>query len=48
MKYDVTYLQPKDKGYSKQTATFLKIEDAIFWESLIKEKGAKEIQICPR
>jgi hypothetical protein len=48
MKYEVTYLKPKKKGYAKETATFLKIEDAFYWESLVKEQGAKEVIICPR
>jgi len=48
MKYEVHYLQPKKKGFSKQIATFLKLDDAIFWESHIKTQGAKEIIICPK
>lgn len=48
MKYDVIYEHPRKKGYSKQTATFLKIDDAIFWESYVKDKGAKNIKICPK
>ena len=43
--YQVTYLKPKKKGYSCQQATFLKIDDAIFWEHFVKEKGAKDIKI---
>jgi len=41
----VIYLKPKKKGYSKQIATFLSIDDAAFWEQVIKEQGAKDIQI---
>jgi hypothetical protein len=26
-------------------ATFLKIDDAIFWEEIIKQQGAKDIKI---
>lgn len=48
MKYEVRYLIPKKKGYAQQAATFLKIDDAIYWESIIKEQGAKEIIICPK
>ena len=48
MKYDVVYDQPKKKGFAKQTVTFLKIDDAFFWENFIKIKGCKNIQICPR
>ncbi len=48
MKFEITYLKPKKKGYAKQSATFLKIEDAFFWESVIKEQGAKDIIITPR
>ena len=32
MMYKVNYLKPKKKGYAKHTASFMKIEDAIFWE----------------
>jgi hypothetical protein len=46
MNYQVVYLKPKRKGhYSKQTATFLSIDDAAFWEQVIKKQGAKDIQI---
>lgn len=47
MKYQVQYMQPKKKGYAKQNAVFYKIEDAIFWENVVKEQGAKEIIIVP-
>ena len=30
-------MKPKKKGYAKQSATFLKIEDAVFWEQHVKE-----------
>jgi len=43
--YQVTYFKPKKKGYAYQQATFLKIDDAIFWEQLVKEQGAKDIKI---
>jgi len=46
--YQVNYLKPKKKGYAKQTATFLKIEDAVFWESVVKEQGATNIQILAK
>jgi hypothetical protein len=48
MKYEITYLKPKQKGYAKQSATFLKIEDAFFWESIVKKQGAKDIIIQPK
>jgi hypothetical protein len=48
MKFEITYLKPKKKGYAKQTATFLDIESAIFWESVVKEQGAKDIIITPK
>ncbi len=48
MKYDVIYEYPKKKGYSKQTATFLKIDDAFFWEDYVKTNGAKNIKVCPK
>ena len=37
MMYQVNYLKPKKKGYAKHTATFLKIEDAVFWEQYVKK-----------
>ena len=34
------------KGYAKQKATFLKIEDAVFWEEHVKKNlGAVDTQI---
>jgi hypothetical protein len=48
MKYEVTFLKPKKTGYSKQSAVFLKIDDAIWYETLIKSQGAKDIIIYPR
>ena len=46
MNYQVVYLKPKRKGhYSRQTATFLSIDAAAFWEQVIKKQGAKDIQI---
>ena len=39
-------MKPKKKGYAKQTATFLKIEDAVFWEEHVKQKlNATDIKI---
>ena len=37
MMYQVQYLKPKKKGYAKHTATFMKIEDAVFWEQHVKK-----------
>jgi hypothetical protein len=48
MKFEITYLKPKKKGYAQQSATFLKIEDAFFWQSVIEKQGAKDIIITPR
>ena len=45
MKYQVVYLRPKKKGYSKQTASFLSIDDAVFWQQVIEKQGAKDVQI---
>ena len=47
MKYQVQYLKPKKKGYSKQVATFLTIDDAAFWEKVMKKQGAKDVEIVP-
>ena len=46
-KYQVVYLKPKKKSYSRQVVTFLKIEDASFWEETIKTQGCKDIEIIP-
>jgi hypothetical protein len=48
MIFEVRYRQPKKKGFSNQVATFLKLDDAFFWESHIKNNGAKDIIICPK
>jgi len=48
MKFEITYLKPKRKGYAQQSATFLKIEDCFFWQSIIEKQGAKDIIITPR
>lgn len=48
MKYEVVYFKPKKKTYAKHTATFLDLEGAIFWQSLIEKQGAKDIIITPR
>lgn len=46
MKYQVSYLKPKQKGFSRQIAgDFLKIEDAQFWSEIVKDQGAKDIEI---
>jgi hypothetical protein len=47
MKYQVTYLKPKKKNYSRQIATFYTIEDASFYEECIKRQGCKESEIIP-
>ena len=43
--YQVQYLKPKKKGFAKQTATFMKIDDAVFWEKVMTEQGCKDFQI---
>ena len=43
--YKVDYLKPKKKGYAKHTASFMKIEDAIFWETVKKQEGCKDFRI---
>ena len=47
MKYQVIYLKPKKKNYSKQVVTFFTIDDAGFWEQIVKQQGCKEIEIVP-
>ena len=46
-KYQVVYLKPKKKSYSKQVATFYTIEDASYYEECIKRQGCKESEIIP-
>jgi hypothetical protein len=44
--YQVHYLRQKKKGYSQTTAgDFLTIDDAVFWEQIVKQQGAKDIKI---
>ena len=44
--YKVNYLKPKKKGYAKHSASFMKIEDAIFWEQhVIKNLKAVDTTI---
>ena len=43
--YKVNYLKPKKKGFAKHQATFMKIEDAIFWEQVMSTQGCKDFQI---
>ena len=46
MMYRVIYQKPKKKGFAKQTATFYKIEDAVFWEQHVKKNlNAVDTQI---
>lgn len=47
MKYQVTYIKPKKKGISKQTAVFYNVEDAFFWQDTVKKDGCKDIEIVP-
>ena len=47
MKYQVTYLKPKKKSYSKQVVTFYTIEDASYYEQNIKQQGCKNTEIIP-
>jgi len=45
MMYQVQYLKPKKKGFAKHQATFIKIDDAIFWEQVMTKQGCKDFQI---
>jgi hypothetical protein len=47
MKYQVTYLKPKKKSYSRQVVTFYSIEDAAHYELNIKLNGCKNTEIIP-
>lgn len=48
MKYQVTYVKPKKKGFSKQTVVFYNVEDAYRWETYIKDQGCESIQVLPK
>ena len=43
--YKVNYLKPKKKGYAKHSASFMKIEDAIFWEKVMSKQGCRDFRI---
>lgn len=45
MRFTVTYQHPKKKGFSKQEATFFKVEDASMWEKHVLNQGAKDVKI---
>ena len=47
IKYQVVYLKPKKKSYSKQIVTFYTIEDASHYELNIKQQGCKDTEIIP-
>ena len=47
MKFKVMYLKPKKKGFSKQTAVLLSIEDAVFWQDTIMKQGCQNVEIYP-
>lgn len=47
MKYQVIYTKNKKKSESKQVTTFYTIEDAIFWENVVKEQGCTNIEVVP-
>ena len=48
-KFSVVYQQERKKtGYwSKQTATFFDVRDAMLWERYVKELGCKNVEIVP-
>jgi hypothetical protein len=49
MRYQVSFLKRKKKGqYSQQFAVFYSIEDAVWYEGIVKSQGAKEIIITPK
>jgi hypothetical protein len=47
MKYKVQYLKPKKKGSSKHEAVFFNIEDAFFWQKMVKDNNCKNVEIVP-
>tara|TARA_B100000073_G_scaffold330902_1_gene319796 strand:+ start:2616 stop:2765 length:150 start_codon:yes stop_codon:yes gene_type:complete len=47
MKFKVEYLRPKKKGYSKQSAVFYDVRDAMMWERHVKEEGCIESEVLP-
>ena len=47
MKFKVEYLRPKKKGYSKQSAVFYDVRDAMMCERHVKEEGCIESEVLP-
>jgi hypothetical protein len=46
MRFTVTHEKPKKKGFSSQTATFFRPEDAYFWKEHVESKeNAKNVKI---
>jgi len=43
--YQVKYLKPKKKGFSTQSAIFMRIEDCMWWEKIKTAEGCKDFQI---
>ena len=47
IKFQVSYLKPRKKGYSKQTAILYRVEDAHYWADIVKAQGCKDIEVLP-
>lgn len=47
MKYQVIYNKPKKKTFAKQKVVFYTIEDAIYWETIVRQQGCIDIEVIP-
>lgn len=41
-------MKPKKKNYSKQTAVFYQIEDALRWEDYVKHQGCEQVEVLAK
>jgi hypothetical protein len=47
MKFLLTYDKPKKSKFSKQSAVFFNIEDAVWFERMVSKEGCKNCQVRP-
>lgn len=41
-------MKPKRKTYSKQTAVFYQIEDAMRWQEYVKTQGCENVEVLAK
>lgn len=47
MKFLLQYDKPKKKGFATHKATFYDINDCIWWEKVMLDRGCKNTAIIP-